>query len=208
MLYNCYWLDKYDIHFLTIVGNLRKILLHFLAHHMGEQVSCEFISLVKKEQKKKILPLNIVFHIQVFKKSSLRENLLIPEDGERKGKEIFDLHDVTELLNYPTPPDIFCCYITPSIPIFLSCCLYSWRKSTWKQHFPDFLASWFLVASVKGKAFAKTRWREERRQVILSVSGFSIRAEGDYRQLLFSITTAGIWRWLGIPETPKGTTSF
>ena len=43
----------------------------------------------------------MVLNIQVFKESNLREKPLISEDRERKDKRTFDLHDVTELLNYP-----------------------------------------------------------------------------------------------------------
>ena len=58
------------------------------------------------------LSLNIVFNIQVFKESSLGEKPFISEDGERKDKRTFDLHNVIELLNYPTVTDSFC-YLTP-----------------------------------------------------------------------------------------------
>lgn len=95
------------------------------------------------------------------------------------------------------------------IPIFLSCPLYSWKKSTWKEHFSDFLASWVLVASVNGKAFAKTGWREKRKQksffLFLVLALKQWETEGKYC-FLYKQQQAN-WRWLEIPATSKGSTS-
>lgn len=116
----------------------------------------------------------------------------------------------TALLSYSSR--YFLLLLNP-IPIFLSCSLYSCKKSTWKQHFSDFFASWVLVASVNGKAFAKTGWREKKKTKKPQKSFFLFlvlalkqwETEGKYC-FLYKQQQANR-RWLEIPATSKGSTS-